>query len=937
MVIRNDPNRIRLPQTPSTSAPAATKTVKEPSSQGSVSSPGMPPRAHKSDKSEAQAPTTRATFTQKLVSLLRDHQRPVMGVMLGVMAAPGILGGVAHAQPAAPTATTDAEFDAAKLTQYPLFKLFWETPEGTNDGMAHRGLDELTPQGAANLVEYARTHNIDGTPSPAGQKAISKPERDLIRAILEHPHFGGFFELDSKPGLLEGFGIDPGSVHASTSQSVVDLGDVNIPRGVSEKSPAELRSLRIENLGKKLTSEYDSRKDYFEDPSVGEHTKGLRVLGLLADYAEALNSHGTTASSDDAGITLFNAFAKLPFAHVYGAQDYNGLGFGIAQSLVLGFDGNEVATKFDVNPDAPTTYLSMDGGMAKAMEFVDQYREALGQDKGAADYERAPVLNYMVGGESGHKKFGSFDEKRAFSTSGVNWGVIMFPGDQEIAKLPPAASFDMAIDAVDALKRAVIATPGQDHLVVVDKNGQELKIEKQIQKDENGKAVSWSAVFKDANGQEVPAGDVLGLIKNAWGQTRGDGKAAGTLDMGWWGFCDRNTAQRLYKSKYKIPQIDAETVRVEVNGKIISIPRDEAQKLLDVDVGDLVGRTKFVGFRFDDQPKTIRLTTGETITGRIQDFRLDVRSAADRVGGDLVRVRNDANNPIRGNIELKTEYGSQSIAIGSIKEMTKDAAGKVTIDIQHPGSTYSSKYSGTVTSPIDWSSATPVEGSEGTVKLDPSKLSGELVVQTASGEKRIPASQVSEVVGETEHELRVSSYVKFVSDNGGMFATDGSTGVVVSNGVRWVNEIQRKVVTDTLPDWMPKSAQGIMGPLTRVEGDKLVLVEGMYKNYGDSMYPAFRGWMQVGQDGGIINEGFVSGEPDFGWAANDKLDWGASSSFNPHMTPELRLKLLVNGVKDMTKLEAMAEKLNLPENWKSLRVADAPAPTATETPTPATP
>ncbi len=81
--------------------------------------------------------------------------------------------------------------------------------------------------------------------------------------------------------------------------------------------------------------------------------------------------------------------------------------------------------------------------------------------------------------------------------------------------------------------------------------------------------------------------------------------------------------------------------------------------------------------------------------------------------------------------------------------------------------------------------------------------------------------------------------------------------------------------------------------------------------------------MQVGKHGRILNEGFTEGMPDFGWSANGKLDWSAKSSFNPHMDPEFRVALLVNGVGalkvDGAETEALAQKLNLPANWKTYR------------------
>jgi hypothetical protein len=122
-----------------------------------------------------------------------------------------------------------------------------------------------------------------------------------------------------------------------------------------------------------------------------------------------------------------------------------------------------------------------------------------------------------------------------------------------------------------------------DKLEVVDQGGKKLKVEKQIDKDASGKAVSWSAVFKDASGAVVDPSTVTGLIKTASGKIKGDGKVTRSLDMWWWGFCDRNTAQRLYKSRYEIQQLDRENIKIKAGDKIISVPLDAAQKLLDDD------------------------------------------------------------------------------------------------------------------------------------------------------------------------------------------------------------------------------------------------------------------------------------------------------------------------------------------------------------------
>lgn len=375
-------------------------------------------------------------FAGWISNLYRTHRRPVMGVMAGLAAVPAMTS-MAVAQPntVAPTTTPETNtdtavaetFDHARLTDYPLFKLFWNSSNPA-DGTAHEGLDEVTLDGVAALVNYARAHNLDGTPSPAGARAISAAERDLIKAVLENRDYGSFFELDALPKLYQDFGMEANTVHAVAS----DL-----------------------------------------------------------------------------------AAARATLARI------------------LGMNTSEVKLSFpDAGPKKETTYLSMDGKMAEPMRYVDLYREAKGLSKGAEAFEKNPVLAYMMGGEAGHTKHGSFSERSPFSTSGLNWGKLLFPGDAEISELPVKKGFEFPIDALKGFANPVGAYAYQgDRIVPHDKDGNQLTAEKVIQRDASGTAVSWSATFKNASGEEVKAEDVIGLIKTSSGMTKGDGKVDGSMNM----------------------------------------------------------------------------------------------------------------------------------------------------------------------------------------------------------------------------------------------------------------------------------------------------------------------------------------------------------------------------------------------------------------------
>ena len=828
------------PKTPS----EAGSTENAPASRqpAAPTTPDAPRTAPLPRSNETDAPAdSAAEGASRLSNLIRNNRRPVMAVMAGVTAVPALVG-VAHAQPpetptvdsvAAPNVNlseVEAEtFDSAKLKDYALYKTFWNSGNAA-DGTAHEGLDEVTVDGVDTLYNFALNHNIDGTPSADGAKKVTKAETDMIKAILEDPDVGTFFELDALPKLYSKFGIPSNTVNS---------------------------------------------------------------------VAEAAHT------------------AKVALAKILGVN---------ADSIELSFP--------KAGRNAEMNYFAMDGKMAEPMGSVDAYREALGLPKAAKAYEEAPVLGWMTGEAEGHTKYGSFSEKIPFSTSGLNWAPLIFPGDAEVADLPVKDGFNFPIDALTGFNRSVGGFAKQgDTIVPVDKDGNELKVEKVIQKDADGKAVSWSAIFRNDAGEAVDAKNVVGLIKDRFGNTKGDGKVDGSMSMGWWGFCDRNTAGTLYKSKFEIPEIDRD-VKIEVNGKTITIPKGDAQKLLDVDMTDMAGRTRFVGGRFNDEPMKFLLTNGDMITGKIDGFNPQMGPTAKRSGDNMV-VYNSDTVPLRGTIELKSRYGSnRNINLENVESITMNPDTKE-VSVKMNGDRTEK---GTLLTELAFDGAeTNADGHLVLKNTKEAPIIGEFVINQGGGNiKRVKASEVKGYQAELQTEMSISEYVKFIMENKGMFATDNAKGTIVSNGMRWINNIDVKATTgDEAPDWMKDGVKyhGTKGELTREAGDKILSIAGLYNTkWNDKLSSNFSGWIQLNSDGELINEGFLKGEPDFGWAADNPLNWNASSSFNPHMMPEMRLKMFINGISDIKTLEDNAEKWNLPTDWKTLRTPEAtPAPATTTT------
>jgi hypothetical protein len=109
----------------------------------------------------------------------------------------------------------------------------------------------------------------------------------------------------------------------------------------------------------------------------------------------------------------------------------------------------------------------------------------------------------------------------------------------------------------------------------------------------------------------------------------------------------------------------------------------------------------------------------------------------------------------------------------------------------------------------------------------------------------------------------------------------------------------------------------------------MVFAVGTAKN-GSSSSTQFVGWYQVDESTGrVINEGFISGEPDFLWGIHEaRLNWHASSTYiGSAMRSEFRIGLIVNAIPDLRNQteegDRIAQSLNLPSNWKSYIVTEA--------------
>ena len=315
------------------------------------------------------------------------------------------------------------------------------------------------------------------------------------------------------------------------------------------------------------------------------------------------------------------------------------------------------------------------------------------------------------------------------------------------------------------------------------------------------------------------------------------------------------------------------------------------------------------------------LKNGKTVQGHIKDLSLDAGPGTTRLESDYIAIHDAPDRPMLGTIKV----GDETIDVRDIDRLERKTGSKEVSVYRKSNS--DAAVTGKLNSKINWSDATTNGNKQVLGQTKKFRIRGDIEITTSMGNKeRIAASDISQIIGEAQEDMRLSQYMTWVSQNQGMYATDASLGIVVSNGMRWVNKIDIEVQTgDTRPAVAPDGdLKGIEGPLERQAGDKLLWVNARYayKEAQDATTTNFKGWIQVGKSGRILNEGFTGGAPDFGWSATGPLNWEAKSSFNPYMDPQLRMKILVNGVSDTSVLASRAKELNLPQNWVSHRVED---------------
>ena len=317
-----------------------------------------------------------------------------------------------------------------------------------------------------------------------------------------------------------------------------------------------------------------------------------------------------------------------------GMQDIDGDKLKNVQEVLLGTDINEVDTDKDGLGDGyevklgsdptkaetelkadhkpwTTTYWPMaghgdvDGDPSRnlwakggALDKLDELKRKRGDTEGAKalEYERKPALNWLVGEkDKGHYiPYSTIKESDAEVTTGVD-----FDGDGVITKGVKADFLDARGDFAPVSSRDEF----------VPKLGDEV-LTKKIETTEDGKKV---VKYFHQDGKELTPEELKNVVLT---NPRSDGKATGTMDVGWWGSCD----------KVALAGILFEEPKHSVTIEGVTFTPQDIKGLLTVLADSQATGTDFVGNRYDEKPDILVTKDGKQYMGKLLNDDVEFRT-----------------------------------------------------------------------------------------------------------------------------------------------------------------------------------------------------------------------------------------------------------------------------------------------------------------------
>lgn len=157
-----------------------------------------------------------------------------------------------------------------------------------------------------------------------------------------------------------------------------------------------------------------------------------------------------------------------------------------------------------------------------------------------------------------------------------------------------------------------------------------------------------------------------------------------------------------------------------------------------------------------------------------------------------------------------------------------------------------------------------------------------------------------------------------------MIAGDSWLDEGVSNGLHTFTAIRDYAENDAnAPGWVTdlkdKPLIGVQGPV----GDRRnVRFFDLGSDDDGGWSSGCRGWIEFDESSVPKNSAILRGSFDFLWTPEGMPYWDAPPTFNPEVPNDLVLRLFyVSSVQDESKLDALAARGLLPQDWRSSRVA----------------
>ncbi|MCK6510626.1 hypothetical protein L6R29_11735 [Myxococcota bacterium] len=431
---------------------------------------------------------------------------------------------------------------------------------------------------------------------------ITTSERGELLTILNR--LGEKFDGDARSALAQSLGVTlpeptpgPGPTPGPNPQTP--------PKNVSSLvgNPREINNLN--EFADKFRAKLESVKsDLVGHPGLTDDQKADRMFEFFKPYGEQFHQLSENAGAEKTRTAMTAVEAQLKevgFGSVLNKDDDKD-GMTMAREIMRGTDPKRFSAVAD-SVSWTTTYWPMagngrgtDGDVSSnlwakggALDKLDVLNRERGNDTGAKalDFERKPALNWLIGSkDTGHYIPDSdLSETNAERTTGVD-----FDGDGRITD-------GVKADFLDG-QGNFAAISSRDQLVP-KLDGQTLKRQMVTENGQN------TVKYFRSNGAEVTGADRARVVLT---NPNADGKAEKTMDVGWWGSCDKVAlAGILFEAPVK--------ESVVVDG--VTFTKQDMLGLLTVIADSQAKGNDFVGNRYDNRPDILVTKDGKQLSGKL--------------------------------------------------------------------------------------------------------------------------------------------------------------------------------------------------------------------------------------------------------------------------------------------------------------------------------